>query len=235
MLRAKAGSRPEPSRAAGERDDRYKWIALSNTTLGMLVATINSSIVIISLPAIFRGIHLDPLRPGNVSYLLWMLMGYLVVSAVLVVAFGRLGDIYGRVKMYNAGFLIFTVASVALGFTPNVGSAGALELIGLRIVQGVGGALLMANSMAILTDAFPANERGMALGINQVAALAGSFIGLLVGGLLADTNWRAVFLVSVPFGILGTVWGYLKLREGGSAATVTVGSTGPATSPSASG
>ncbi|HEX9343789.1 MAG TPA: MFS transporter [Actinomycetota bacterium] len=181
----------------------------------MLVATINSSIVIISLPAIFRGIHLDPLRPGNVSYLLWMLIGYLVVSAVLVVAFGRLGDIYGRVKMYNAGFLIFTVASVALGFTPNVGSAGALELIGLRIVQGVGGALLMANSMAILTDAFPANERGMALGINQVAALAGSFIGLLVGGLLADTNWRAVFLVSVPFGILGTVWGYLKLREGG--------------------
>jgi MFS family permease len=181
----------------------------------MLVATINSSIVIISLPAIFRGIQLDPLRPGNVSYLLWMLMGYLVVSAVLVVAFGRLGDIYGRVKMYNAGFLIFTLASVALAFTPDVGSAGALELIGLRIVQGVGGALLMANSMAILTDAFPVGQRGMALGINQVAALAGSFMGLLIGGLLADTNWRAVFLVSVPFGIFGTVWGYLKLREVG--------------------
>ena len=196
-------------------DSRYKWVALSNTTLGMLVATINSSIVIISLPAIFRGIQLDPLRPGNVSYLLWMLMGYLVVSAVLVVAFGRLGDIYGRVKMYNAGFLIFTLASVALAFTPDVGSAGALELIGLRIVQGVGGALLMANSMAILTDAFPVGQRGMALGINQVAALAGSFMGLLIGGLLADTNWRAVFLVSVPFGIFGTVWGYLKLREVG--------------------
>jgi len=196
-------------------DGRYKWVALSNTTLGMLVATINSSIVIISLPAIFRGIQLDPLRPGNVSYLLWMLMGYLVVSAVLVVAFGRLGDIYGRVKMYNAGFLIFTLASVALAFTPDVGSAGALELIGLRIVQGVGGALLMANSMAILTDAFPVGQRGMALGINQVAALAGSFMGLLIGGLLADTNWRAVFLVSVPFGIFGTVWGYLKLREVG--------------------
>jgi MFS family permease len=194
---------------------RYKWVALSNTTLGMLVATINSSIVIISLPAIFRGIHLDPLRPGNVSYLLWMLMGYLVVSAVLVVAFGRLGDIYGRVRMYNAGFLVFTAASIALAFTPGVGSAGALELIGLRIVQGVGGALLMANSMAILTDAFPVRERGMALGINQVAALAGSFLGLLIGGLLADTNWRAVFLVSVPFGIFGTVWGYLKLREVG--------------------
>ncbi len=201
---------------APERDDgRYKWIALSNTTLGMLVATINSSIVIISLPAIFRGIRLDPLRPGNVSYLLWMLMGYLVVSAVLVVAFGRLGDIYGRVRMYNAGFLIFTLASIALAFTPNVGAAGALELIGLRIVQGVGGALLMANSMAILTDAFPVSQRGMALGINQVAALTGSFLGLLIGGLLADTNWRAVFLVSVPFGIFGTVWGYLKLREGG--------------------
>jgi MFS family permease len=196
-------------------DGRYKWVALSNTTLGMLVATINSSIVIISLPAIFRGIQLDPLRPGNVSYLLWMLMGYLVVSAVLVVAFGRLGDIYGRVKMYNAGFLIFTLASIALAFTPDVGAAGALELIGLRIVQGVGGALLMANSMAILTDAFPVGQRGMALGINQVAALAGSFMGLLIGGLLADTNWRAVFLVSVPFGIFGTVWGYLKLREVG--------------------
>jgi MFS family permease len=194
---------------------RYKWMVLSNTTLGMLVATINSSIVIISLPAIFRGIGLDPLRPGNVSYLLWMLMGYLVISAVLVVAFGRLGDIHGRVKMYNLGFLVFTMASIALAFTPNVGSAGALELIGLRIVQGVGGALLMANSMAILTDAFPVRERGMALGINQVAALAGSFMGLLIGGLLADSNWRAVFLVSVPFGIFGTVWGYLKLREVG--------------------
>ena len=204
--------RTEGPVAVGER---YKWVALSNTTLGMLVATINSSIVIISLPAIFRGIGLDPLRPGNVSYLLWMLMGYLVVSAVLVVAFGRLGDIYGRVKMYNAGFLIFTLASISLALTPDVGSAGALELIGLRIVQGVGGALLLANSMAILTDAFPVTERGMALGINQVAALAGSFMGLLIGGLLADTNWRAVFLVSIPFGIFGTVWGYLKLREVG--------------------
>jgi MFS family permease len=218
MPAERAGGREAPGRSDQDRrgpDGRYKWVALSNTTLGMLVATINSSIVIISLPAIFRGIHLDPLRPGNVSYLLWMLMGYLVVSAVLVVAFGRLGDIYGRVRMYNAGFLVFTGASVALAFTPGVGSAAALELIALRIVQGVGGALLMANSMAILTDAFPVRERGMALGINQVAALAGSFLGLLIGGLLADTNWRAVFLVSVPFGIFGTVWGYLKLREGG--------------------
>jgi MFS family permease len=218
MPAERAGGREAPGRSDQDRrgpDGRYKWVALSNTTLGMLVATINSSIVIISLPAIFRGIGLDPLRPGNVSYLLWMLMGYLVISAVLVVAFGRRGDIYGRVKMYNAGFAIFTAASIALALTPGVGSAAALELIALRIVQGVGGALLMANSMAILTDAFPVRERGMALGINQVAALAGSFLGLLIGGLLADTNWRAVFLVSVPFGIFGTVWGYLKLREGG--------------------
>jgi MFS family permease len=197
------------------QDSGYKWVVLSNTTLGMLVATINSSIVIISLPAIFRGIRLDPLQPGNVGYLLWMLMGYLVAGAVLVVAFGRLGDIYGRVRMYNAGFLIFTVASVGLALTPSIGTAGALELIGLRIVQGVGGALLMANSMAILTDAFPVHERGLALGINQVAALAGAFVGLLVGGALADTNWRAVFWVNVPFGVLGTVWGYRKLREAG--------------------
>jgi MFS family permease len=196
-------------------DGRYKWVALSNTTLGMLVATINSSIVLISLPAIFRGIHLDPLQPGNVGYLLWMLMGYLVASAVLVVAFGRLGDLYGRVRMYNGGFLIFTLASVALALTPVGGTAGARWLIGMRVIQGVGGALLMANSMAILTDAFPADQRGMALGINQVAALAGTFIGLLVGGALAGTDWRAVFWVSVPFGMLGTAWAYLRLHEVG--------------------
>jgi MFS family permease len=209
--RRSAAAEPTEVRA----DAHYRWIALSNTTLGMLMATINSSILLISLPAIFRGIHLDPLQPGNVGYLLWMLMGYLVASAVLVVAFGRLGDLYGRVRMYNAGFLIFTLASVALALTPVGGTAGARWLIGMRVVQGVGGALLMANSMAILTDAFPADQRGMALGINQVAALAGSFIGLLVGGALAGTDWRAVFWVSVPFGVLGTVWAYLRLHEAG--------------------
>jgi MFS family permease len=211
QIERRAAAGPTEVRA----DGHYRWIALSNTTLGMLMATINSSIVLISLPAIFRGIHLDPLQPGNVGYLLWMLMGYLVASAVLVVAFGRLGDLYGRVRMYNAGFLIFTLASVALALTPVGGTAGARWLIGMRVVQGVGGALLMANSMAILTDAFPADQRGMALGINQVAALAGSFIGLLVGGALAGTAWRAVFWVSVPFGVLGTVWAYLRLHEVG--------------------
>ncbi len=202
-----------PPAKTPDRETSYQWIALSNTTLGVLMAAMNGSIVIISLPAIFRGIHLQPLDPSNISYLLWMLQGYLVVTAVLVVALGRIGDMFGRVKMYNLGFLIFTICSIALSLTPGTGSAGALELIAVRVVQGVGGAMLMANSTAILTDAFPADKRGMAMGINGVAGIAGSFIGLLVGGLLADTNWRLVFWISVPFGIFGTIWAYLKLRE----------------------
>src|SRR5581483_7615974 len=191
----------------------YKWVALSNTTLGVLMATVNSSIVIISLPAIFRGIHLQPLEPGNVSYLLWTLMGFLVVTAVLVVTLGRLGDMYGRVRIYNAGFVVFTVGSIALAFDPLVGSGGALWLIIWRLVQGVGAAMLFANSTAILTDAFPAERRGFALGINQVAALAGGFIGLIAGGLLSEVDWRLVFFVSVPIGVLGTVWSYVSLHE----------------------
>ncbi|AYG05204.1 MFS transporter [Gryllotalpicola protaetiae] len=197
----------------------YKWIALSNTTLGMLMATINGSIVLISLPAIFTGIKLDPLEPGNVSYLLWMLMGYILVTAVLVMSFGRLGDIYGRVRIYNLGFVVFTVAAIALVFDPFAGGGGALWLIGWRVVQAVGGSMLFANSTAILTDAFPVNRRGMALGINQIAAIAGTFLGLIVGGLLATLDWRAIFLVSVPFGILGTIWSYKSLHEVGARGT----------------
>jgi MFS family permease len=208
-------SRPSPPLLEGV-GLHYKWIALSNTTLGMLMAMINSSIVIISLPAIFRGIHVNPLSPGNVSYLLWMLMGYMLVSAVLVVTLGRLGDMYGRVRIYNAGFAVFTVGSVALALDPLTGSHGALWLIAFRIVQGIGGAMVMANSTAILTDAFPVNQRGLALGINVVAALAGSFMGLIAGGLLSEWHWRAVFFVSVPFGLLGTVWAYRSLREIGT-------------------
>jgi MFS family permease len=203
-------------------NDRYRWTALSNTTLGIFMATLDSSIVIISLPAIFRGIHLEPLHPGNIGYLLWLLQGYLVVTAVLVVTFGRIGDIFGRVRMYNAGFAIFTLASIALSLTWSTGSAGAMELILLRVVQGVGGALLMANSTAILTDAFPVEQRGMAMGINMIAAIAGSFIGLLVGGVLADINWRLVFWVNVPFGLFGTVWAYAKLRELGQKSTARI-------------
>jgi MFS family permease len=196
-----------------ELGPRYKWIALSNTTLGMLIATINSSIVLIALPDIFKGIGINPLEPANTSYLLWMIMGFLVVTAVLVVSFGRLGDMYGRARMYNLGFAVFTVSSIMLAITWFDGDAAALWLIGWRIVQGVGGAFLMANSSAILTDAFPANQRGLALGMNGVAAIAGSFLGLVVGGVLSEWDWRAVFWVSVPIGVLGTFWAYHSLRE----------------------
>src|ERR1700761_7767037 len=163
---------------------RYKWIALSCATLGTLMATINQSIVLIALPDVFRGIGLNPLGPGNTSYLLWMFMGFLVVTAVLVVSFGRLGDMFGRVRMYNMGFAVFTVASIFLTVTWMHGVAAALWLIIWRIVQGIGGAFLFANSTAILTDAFPASQRGTALGLNSIAAIAGSFIGLILGGVL---------------------------------------------------
>ncbi|WP_067538535.1 MFS transporter [Nocardia crassostreae] len=195
---------------------RYKWIALSNTTLGMLMVTINSSIVIISLPAIFRGIHLNPLSPGNVGYLLWLLMGFLLVSAVLVVLFGRLGDMYGRVRIYNLGFVVFAVSAVALSFVPFDEGGGALWLIGWRLVQGIGGSMLMANAAAILTDAFPIERRGFALGINQVAAVAGTFLGLVIGGVLSEWHWKAVFWVTVPFAVLGAVWSYRSLHDVGT-------------------
>ena len=207
------GAQPDRDGKRGLRAGNYKWTALSNTTLGILAATVNASIVIISLPAIFRGIHLNPLTPGNISYLLWMLMGYLVVSAVLVVTLGRLGDIYGRVKMYNLGFTLFALGALTLPFDPLKGPGGALWLIGFRIIQAVGGAMLMANSPAILTDAFPSNQRGMAMGINQVAGISGQFIGLILGGILAAINWRLVFFVSVPIGVGGAIWSYLSLKE----------------------
>jgi MFS family permease len=214
-----AGQKQEPgaerSLWMGADHPRYKWIALSNTTLGMLMATINSSIVLISLPAIFNGIRLNPLEPGNVSYLLWMLMGYMLVTAVLVVALGRLGDILGRVRIYNAGFLIFALTSVVLSLDPFHSGAGALWLIGWRIVQAIGGSMLMANSAAIITDAFPARQRGMALGVNMVAAIAGSFVGLVLGGVLAAWDWRSIFWVNVPIALIGTVWAYRSLHETG--------------------
>ena len=206
----------EVTEKTGARGDRYKWIVLSNTTMGVLIATVDGSIVIISLPAIFRGIGLDPLAPGNIGYLLWMILGYLLVTAVLVVALGRLGDMFGRVRMYNLGFVIFSGASLALSLDPFSGGLGALWLIGWRVIQAFGGAMLTANSAAILTDAFPARQRGMALGINQITALAGQFLGLLAGGLLAAIDWRAVFWVSVPIGIIGTIWSYRTLREVGT-------------------
>ena len=208
---------PALARSGDADADQYKgrWSTLSNTTLGMLMATIDASIVLISLPDIFRGIQLNPLTPGNTSYFLWMLMGYMLVTAVLVVSFGRLGDMFGRVRMYNLGFVVFTVFSILLSVTWMHGPAGAIYMIVMRVFQGVGGALIMANSGAIITDAFPRHQRGLALGINAVAAIAGSFIGLVLGGVLAPVNWRLVFWVSVPVGVAGTIWGYINLKDRG--------------------
>jgi MFS family permease len=195
------------------RSDRYKWIALSNTTLAVLLATLDASITLIAMPSIFRGIHLDPLVPGNSLYLLWMVLGYLVASSVLIVSLGRLGDMFGRVRLYNLGFVIYTVASLLLTIDWMTGRAGATYLIVFRIAQGIGGAFLLANSAAILTDAFPPNQRGMALGINNIVGVSGMFVGLVLGGVLAPISWRMVFLISVPVGLFGTVWAYLKLEE----------------------
>jgi MFS family permease len=193
--------------------DRYKWIALSNATLAVLLATLDGSITIIAMPEIFRGIHLDPLVPANSFYLLWMILGYLVVTSVLIVSLGRLGDMVGRVRIYNLGFVIYTAASLLLAICWLQGRAGATYLVGFRIVQGIGGACLLANAAAIITDAFPANQRGMALGINNIVGVSGTFVGLVLGGLLAPIDWRLVFLISVPVGLFGTVWAYLRLRE----------------------
>jgi MFS family permease len=193
--------------------DRYKWIALSNVTLGVLLATLDGSITLIAMPDIFRGIHLDPLVPANSFYLLWMILGFLVVTSVLIVSLGRLGDMYGRVRMYNLGFVIYTLASLVLTVDWLNGRAGATYLIAFRIVQGIGAAFLLANAAAIITDAFPANQRGMALGINNIVGVSGMFVGLVLGGLLAPIDWRLVFLISVPVGLFGTVWAYLKLEE----------------------
>ena len=196
-------------------EDRYKWVALFNTTLGVLMATIDTSIVLIALPDIFKGIRLDPLVPANSFFLLWLILSYLVVSSVLVVSLGRLGDMFGRVRMYNLGFVIYTAASLLLTITWMSGRAAGLWLVIMRVVQGTGAAFLVGNSAAILTDAFPENQRGLALGINNMAGISGTFIGLVLGGVLAPINWRLVFLVSVPFGVLGTIWAFVKLEDRG--------------------
>jgi len=205
---------PEP-RAPGHRRVPYKWMVLSCTTLGVLMAMINASSLLIALPAIFRGIRLSPLDPGNFTYLLWILMGYGLVSAALVVTAGRVGDMFGRVRMFQIGFIIFTAAAVGLSLVWSTGSSGAMEIIAFRMVQAVGGAMMMANSAAILTDVFPHDQRGMALGINGVSLLAGSFLGLILGGVLAAVDWRLVFLINVPIGIVGIAWAFWQLHEVG--------------------
>ena len=193
----------------------YKWLVLSNTTIGVLLASLNTTSLMIALPVIFRGINLNPLDPSNFPYLLWILMGYMLVAAAIVVTVGRIGDIFGRVKMYNLGFAWFTVASLLLSLVWSKGPTGALELVILRMIQAVGGALLMANSAAIITDAFPSDQLGLALGTNMVAGIFGSFLGIVAGGLLSQIGWRWVFLVNVPIGAFGTVWAYFKLKEVG--------------------
>jgi len=209
----RGGVDPVAGDASTGPDDRYRWVALANTTAAVFMSQLDGSIVIIALPAIFRGIHLDPLAPGNIAYLLWMIMGYRLVQAVTVVNFGRLGDMFGRVRIYNAGFVVFTVSSVLLSLCPFTGVRGAQWLIGWRLIQALGGSMLTANSAAILTDAFPQENRGFALGLNQVAGLSGMFIGLVAGGLLAAVNWRLIFWVNVPVGVFGTLWAYWRLRE----------------------
>jgi EmrB/QacA subfamily drug resistance transporter len=204
--------RPSASRPVGKN---YKWVALSNTTLGMLLASVNGASLLLALPVIFRGIHIDPLAHDSFIYLLWLMMGYTLAMAVLVVTLGRMGDMFGRTRMYNLGFAVFTIGSILSASTLGSGPTAAIELIIFRIVQGIGGAFLFSNSAAILTDAFPINQRGMALGLNQISAVAGSFMGILVGGLLSQVGWRWVFLFNVPIGIAGTIWAYLKLQEVG--------------------
>jgi MFS family permease len=205
--RANARDLPHPD------SDRYKWLVLTNTTLGVLMATIDTSIVLIALPDIFKGIRINPLLPGNTFYLLWMILGFMIVTSVLVVSLGRLGDMLGRVKMYNLGFVVYTFFSLLLSVTWMSGTSAALWLVIMRLFQGVGAAFLIANSTAILTDAFPEHQRGMAIGINQIAGISGSFIGLILGGLLGPIQWRLIFIISVPVGIFGSIWAYTKLRE----------------------
>ncbi|HXQ94736.1 MAG TPA: MFS transporter [Thermoplasmata archaeon] len=181
-----------------------KWVVLSNTTIGTLMASIDASIVLISLPTIGREL------PGaDPAILLWVMLSYSVVTTTLLLSFGRLSDMYGRVRLYTLGFAIFTIGS---GFA-SVSATGP-ELLAARVVQGVGAAFLWSNSAALLTDAFPAGERGKALGINQVAALSGSVVGLVLGGILTTTlGWRSIFWVNLPIGTFGTVWAYAQLRE----------------------
>ena len=213
-MKAQTAEPAAPS-AAAEPRVAYKWIALSNTTIGVLIATVNATSILIAMPVIFRGININPLDAANFSFLLWLLMGYMVVSAVLVVTAGRLGDMFGRTRIYNIGFAVFTVAAIGLSAVWSQGAAGAIELIVLRMVQAVGGAMMMASSAAIITDAFPPTQRGLALGINMIAGMAGSFLGIVVGGVLAAINWRLIFLVNVPIGLIGSIWGFWQLRESG--------------------
>jgi MFS family permease len=202
----------------------YKWTVLSNTTLGGLLASIDGSILLIAMPVVFKGLGINPFSVANFPLLIWLLLGYGVVTATLLVTVGRLSDIFGRARMYNFGFAVFSTGSILLFVEPWSGTTGAWALVFFRLVQAVGASFLFANSAALLTDAFPPGERGKAMGINQIAFIGGSLVGLIVGGILAGIpdlpigpwilpTWRVIFLVSVPVGVTGTIWAYLRLRE----------------------
>ncbi len=181
-----------------------KWVTLSNTTIGTFMALLDSSIVLISLPTIGREL------PGtSPEILLWVVLSYSVVTTTLLLAFGRLSDMFGRVRLYTAGFAIFTVGSLFASLALDGG-----QLLAARVFQGVGAGFLASTSAAILTDAFPPDERGRALGLNQVAAISGSILGLVLGGILTtELGWRSIFWVNLPVGAFGTVWAYLRLVE----------------------
>ena len=187
---------------------------LTNTMLGVIMSSINMYIVLISLPTIFRGLNINPFLPGEFDYLLWVLMGYSIVLASVLVTFGRISDLYGRTRLYTLGFIIFAIASVLLSLIPsNSGNFGALLLIVFRVIQAIGGGFIMVNSTALLTDAFPPGERGRALGLNQASFIIGSFLGIILGGLLSNYDWHLLFLVNVPFAVAGALWSIFKLRR----------------------
>ena len=183
---------------------KYKYVVLTNTTIGSFMSQLDSNIVLISLPTIIREL------PGTTTFdALWVIMGYILVTATLLLTFGRLADIYGRVKLYNLGFAVFTIGSGLCSIAPN-----GISLVLFRLLQGVGGALIFSNNAAILTDAFPANERGRAIGFNLVIGVSGSVIGLVAGGILtASLGWRSIFWINLPVGIFATAWAYARLKE----------------------
>ncbi|MCL5026591.1 MAG: MFS transporter, partial [Chloroflexi bacterium] len=181
----------------------YKWIALGITTLGALMFAIDATVVVLAVPAIMAELH------SNLIIMVWVIMAYIFMSTVLLLALGRVADIYGRVRLYNLGFVVFTLGSAFCGLVQT-----DLQLVAARIVQGIGGAMLLVNSLAIITEVFPPRQRGTAMGINSLVFGAGGVIGPVVGGLiLAITTWRWIFLINIPIGIIGTTLSYRYLRE----------------------
>ena len=194
-----------PAADVAPHDDGYQWTALSVTTVGALLASIQGSALLIALPNILADLHI------TFFTVMWVLMGYLLITTVLTPVIGRLADIWGRKRLYNSGFVMFSLGSLIAGLAqPQFHGA---DLIFGRVVQGVGGALMVTNSTAIVTDAFRKGHVGLGLGINQIAGAAGFLLGPIIGGLLTEASWRWVFLFNVPIGIFGVIWGIMRLRE----------------------